>query len=144
MSDTYAKLETSGFNSENSWKLVSKLVHRIFTTDCHLKRGMVSEILDATNSKVLSIGVLWGTFATHQVMRDYMKHGIENHPSISSEYVRFLVANAGLNKMEVLVEDVKKVKANVKDLTKSIKTVEKTATTASNKADQAFKEAKKK
>ena len=56
MSDTYAKLETSSFNKDNSWKLVSKLVHRIFATDCHLKRGMVSKILDATNARILAIG----------------------------------------------------------------------------------------
>ena len=31
-----------------------------------------------------------------------MRHGIENHPSMASEYVRFLVANSGLSKIDKL------------------------------------------
>ena len=30
------------------------------------------------------------TLATHRVIKEYMSHGIDNHPSIASEYVRFL------------------------------------------------------
>lgn len=143
ITETYDHLSLSGFCLDKSWLLVTKLVHRIFATDCHLKRGLVSEILNASDSRVLACGVLWGTFATHEVMKEYLKHGIENHPSISSEYVRFLVANSGMTKLDKAVKDMTKVQSEMKEFTKSLKTVEKTATTASNKADQALTAAKK-
>ena len=100
ISETYRNLEVAGFSKTDGWQLVSKLVHRIFAKDCHMKRGAVSEVLDVSDTRVLGTGILWATFATHQVMREYMRHGIENHPSMASEYVRFLVANSGLSKME--------------------------------------------
>ena len=142
ITETFDNLKHAGFGASKSWKLVSKLVHRIFVTDCNLKRGMVKEVLDSENSRVLARGILWGIFATHQVMREYMTHGIENHPSISSEYVRFLVANSGLTAMDTMSSNVSKLLGDVKELSKSLKTVEKAATTASNKADQALTAAK--
>ena len=60
-----------------------------------MKRGAVSEILDVSDSIVLGTGILWATFATHQVMREYMKHGIENHLSMTSEYVRLRLVKDG-------------------------------------------------
>ena len=38
--------------------------------------------------------VLWGTFQKHRVMEEYMRYGIENNLSISSEYVKFIVTKS--------------------------------------------------
>ena len=146
ITETYDRLALSGFGKDQSWLLVSKLVHRLFATDCHLRRGAVSEVLDATDTKVLSLGVLYGTFSTHQVMREYSKYGIENHPSISSEYVRFLVANSGLSKIEALSSQCVKMASDVKDAKASATAAQKAANSAANKADvveRAVKAAKK-
>ena len=143
ISDTHRRLEMAGFDVSSSWNLVSKLVHRIFGTDCHLKRGLVSEHLNAKEHDVMAAGVLWGTFATHQVMRDYMRHGIENHPSISSEYVRFLVANAGLSKIAALEKKTQAMSDELKEIKRQLVASQKAATTASNKADKALELAKK-
>ena len=143
ISETYKRLEESGFGKTESWKLVSKLVHRLFATDCHHKRGAVTEFLDASDAKTLSLGVLWGTLSTHQVMREYTAYGIENHPSISSEYVRFLVANCGLERIHKLETSNEKLTAEVAELKKSLASANKSLSTVANKAEEALKLAKK-
>ena len=143
ISETYKRLEESGFGKVDSWKLVSKLVHRLFATNCHYKRGLVSEFLDAADAKTLSIGVLWGTLSTHQVMREYMSFGIENHPSISSEYVRFLVANCGLERINKLETVNAKLNSDITDLKKIVASNTKALSTVANKAEEALKLAKK-
>ncbi len=144
ISETHLRLENAGFGTDRSWQLVSKLVHRLFANDCHNHRGRVSEILDASDRRVLSVGVLWAVFSTHQIMREYMRYGIENHPSIASEYVRFLVAHSALPKVEAVNSKLVKVQDSLSTLSNKIKTLEKDAKTAANKADEALKFAKNK
>ena len=144
ISETFRNLALAGFTGAEGWQLVSKLVHRVFAKDCHLKRGAVREILDVSDSKVLGTGILWATFATHEVMREYMKHGIENHPSIASEYVRFLVANSGLAKMEKIEKRMLALEKENEQLKKDVAHADKAAKTAANKADETKVLAKKK
>ena len=143
MSSTYTRLENSGFTKKSSWELVSKLVHRVFAKDCHSVRSKVTEHLDAAHKKSMAVGVLWGTLATHQILREYMTHGIENHPSISSEYVRFLVAHCGLSRLDKLEVRVKKVEEDVKTAVTNAATAKRTADQALTKSIEALREAKK-
>lgn len=142
ISDTHRKLVKAGYDKKRSWQLVSKVVHRLFATDCHIHRGLVNEIKDAEDRRLLAIGLLWSTFCTHEVMKEYVKHGIENHPSVASEYVRFLVANTGHAKVEQLDTKVEKLESTIKSLETRLKAAEKSATTAANRADEAAKLAK--
>ena len=48
--------------------------------------------MDTKDHATLATYSLWVTLRTISVMTAYQRHGIENHPAISSEYVRFLVA----------------------------------------------------
>ena len=144
VSETYRNLDLAGFSKSDAWQLVSKLVHRIFAKDCHMKRGAVSEVLDVSDSNVLGTGILWATFATHQVMRDYMRHGIENHPSMASEYVRFLVANSGLSKIDRMEARLKALEEENKVLKRDVAQADKAAKSAANKAEEAKLLAKKK
>ena len=143
MSDTYTRLHNSGFTQKSSWELVSKLVYRIFAKDCHAVRSRVAEHLDATQRKPMAVGVLWATLATHQVLKEYMTHGIENHPSIASEYVRFLVAHSGLTRLDKLEARVLKLETELKSTTAIATTAKRVADTALTKATEAMKEAKK-
>ena len=76
-------------------------------------------------------------------MRNYLKLSFENHPSISAEYTRFLVAHAGVAKVEKAMKGVDSLNSLVASLERKIETAEKKATTASSKADEAMKVAKK-
>ena len=142
MSSTLRTLRQAGFERMNAWNLVSKLVHRILGVDCYLKRGLSFELLDAKAHKALAVSVLWGTFGTHQVLRSFQQHGIENHPSMSSEYVRFLVAHTDATKVDQLEEKVKGLEAQskkweseAKRLDKEVDGAKKSITTANNKLD---------
>ena len=58
-------------------------------------KSFVREAMDIHSREEIAGAVLWGIFETHRMIDEYMKFGIENHPSISSEYVNFLVPNSG-------------------------------------------------
>ena len=144
ISDTDNNLVNAGFNKDQSWDLVTKLVHRIFAVDCHNVRAQVKEFLDPSQHRVMALGCLWGTFATHMVMKEYVKHGIENHPSIAAEYVRFLVANSGLARLEVVEKRVLKLEEGVNGIMKKLEALKKVADSALTKATEAHSLAKKK
>ena len=144
ISDTDNNLVNAGFNKDQSWDLVTKLVHRIFAVDCNNVRAQVKEFLDPSQHRVMALGCLWGTFATHMVMKEYVKHGIENHPSIAAEYVRFLVANSGLARLEVVEKRVLKLEDGVNGMVKKLEALKKVADSALTKATEAYSLAKKK
>lgn len=142
ISDTLRTLRQAGFEKGNAWSLVSKLIHRVLGVDCYLKRGISFELQDARAHKALAVSVLWGTFGTHQVLRGYQQHGIENHPSMSSEYVRFLVAHTDANKIDALEQKVKGLESQCKrwetdarKLEKEVENSKKSITTANNKLE---------
>jgi len=140
ISNTFQKLVNAGYPTTSAWDLVSKLVYRMFATDCfHEKRGIATEMLDADDHRSLAVGILWATFGTHMVMRDYLKHDFADHPSISGEFTRFLVANAGVSKINKAQDAIDKLTKKITELEKTIQQVDKKATTASNKADEAHK-----
>ena len=82
--------------------------------------------LSSERKKVQSVSVLWRTFCTHSVMQDYMSYNIEHHPSISSEYVKFLVLNHG-SSSESENSGNNGVESKLSDLQAKVVTVEKIA-----------------
>lgn len=145
ISNTFLQLSNAGYPDESAWDLVSKLVCRMFATDCyHDKRGIASELLDSDDHRSMATGILWATFATHQVMQEYLKYTFSDHPSVSGEYTRFLVANAGIAKLAAAEKTIAKLQNLVNALERKVETTEKKATTACSKADEAMKMAKKK
>ena len=145
ISKTHKNLVQVGYPEDGAWVLVTKLMYRFFATDCyHDKRGVAIEMLDCTDQRSMAKGVLWSTFATHQVMRSYLKHNFADHPSVSGEYTRFLVAHAGISKIEKAVKGVDNITSLVNSLEKRVEAAEKKATTASSRADEALKQASKK
>ena len=144
INDTDSRLVDAGFNPELSWDLVTKLVYRVFAVDCHDVRAQVKEFLDPTQHRAMALGCLWGTFATHMVMREYCKHGLENHPSIAAEYVRFLVANSGLGRIEKVETRVLKLEDGMNMIVKRLDALKKVADSALTKANEAYQLAKKK
>jgi len=141
ISDTNEELTRVGFAETDAWELVSKLIHRMFAEDCYQKRGIVAEMLDSTDHSSLGAGLLWGTFATHQVLREYQKYGIANHPSIASEYVRFLVNNCGTSKLDSMEKRCIKMERSVEDIKSIVESVQKKVDSLSNKADDAKRKA---
>ena len=144
ISDTHRDLDLAGFPSKASWLLVTKLVVRIFGTDLDKVRSFMRGKMDTDSHVVLATDALWATLRTIGVMQDYMRHGIENHPAIAAEYVRFLVANSGLGTMEKLTTSLKSLTTKIDDAVAKAKAAQSAATTATNKAFEAIELAKKK
>lgn len=113
---TLAELKLSGFSSQDNWYLMSKLLFRMFAIDFHKVRSIIGEGLDVDKSdvgesrKVLARRVLWGILQTHAKMKEYLSVGFKNHPSVSSEYVRFLVQNASVGRVTKLEQENKDLK----------------------------------
>ena len=87
--------ESGGFTLELSWHLVTQLINHIFIDDMEKVRSFVRDSLSFKRKMEQGVSVLWGTFCTHGVMQEYMSYNIEHHPSIASDYVKFLVLNRG-------------------------------------------------
>ena len=104
VSDTYRDLDLAGFPSNSSWLFVIKLVVQMFGTDLDKVRSFMRGKIDTHLPHELSSDALWATLRIIGVMQEYMRHGIENHPAISAEYVRFLVLNSGVGTMAKIQE----------------------------------------
>ena len=76
-------------------------------------------------------------------MREYVQHSFADHPSVAGEYTRFLIANAGLDKIDRAIKGIERLNELVKNLDNKIDHVEKKSIRASNKADEAEKLVKK-
>jgi len=70
-------------------------VNHIFTDDMDKVRRIAREAMDTHSREEMVEAALWGTLETRRMMDEYMRFGIDNHPSISSECVKFLVTNSG-------------------------------------------------
>jgi hypothetical protein len=126
---TYEHLHNEvGFTSARAWSLTTQLGNRIFS-DLHTVRvGTMKAIGKGPES--ICPQILWAVFRTHDQMAGFEDANFENHPSIASEFVKFLATNTGIEGMGVLQEEVATMKSKLKE-------AEKQATLASGKADKA-------
>ena len=62
--------------------------------------------------------VLYAVFKTHDIMANYMSHKFENHPSVSTEYVKFLATNSGSEKVGKLTVSVESALSKAEAATK--------------------------
>ena len=123
ISGTQIELTSAGFPENDTWNLVSKFEYKIFATGCyHEKRGVSTELLDAADHRSMSIGILWAAFATHRIMREYLKHSFAHRSSIGGEYTRFLVANAGNFKLTKARKTIERLCVIITLLEKKVET----------------------
>ena len=141
ISETHDLLTVSGFSVDSSWQLVTQLVDHVFTDDMDKVRSFVREATDTHDAKSTSLAILWGTVATHGVMQDYTKYGIAHHPSISSEYVKFLVIQHGESDTGAL-DKVVELETKLDSVEKIAKAAKSSAATANNSIDQMKKNKK--
>ena len=131
----------AGFPQTSSWLLVTKLVVRIFGTDLDKVRAFMRGKMDTTDHGRLATDALWATLRTISVMQDYMKHGIENHPAISAEYVRFWVSNSALGSISRFESQLKMLSTKLDEVSSQAKAAQSSASAAVNKANEAAKAA---
>ena len=77
-------------------------------------------------------------------MREYLRVGFKNHPSISSEYVRFLIQHASVGKVDRLESQFNSFKDRIQAIDEVARSALRKGETALNRADEAKKIAQKK
>jgi hypothetical protein len=110
-------------------------MYRIFMDMSAVREGTLSSMRSDEPVESCAAG-FWCVFCTQDEMSEFVSHGIGNHSSISSEYVKFLTRHSS-------VGDTDKLQKEVTDETKAAKNEAAKATTKSYKAStQAEKAAK--
>ena len=85
----------------------------------------------------ISASMVLGTFQNHLMMDKYMCFGIENHPSISSKYFKFLVtSSSSRDQGGELDERFEKLEEKLWEVERVAKDVNFAAGSTSNASDQ--------
>ena len=101
--------------------------------------------MDAQSPKEMALTVLWGTFKTLEVSGQYIKFNFVDHPSVSSQYVKFLLTSKGQDKKRLqsaVMAEVTKVKEQCGQALQMAKDAKASAASASNCLDQLKKKQK--
>jgi hypothetical protein len=83
----------------------------------------------------VSNAILWSTLRALDVGVEIKRVGFANHALVSAELVKFLTVNSGVEAIEQLQNRVDILESNMADAIKDIKSANKAAASASNKAD---------
>jgi hypothetical protein len=118
----------SKFTAPQAWSLTSQLVRRIFG-DLHTARMGTTRTM-GKDRVVICTTLLWSAFKTQDAMATFENANFEDHPSISSEYVKFLAMNSGFEALEIVSGKLKTLQDQAKDLQSSVKQADKKAENA--------------
>lgn len=134
---TYEQLHIhSGFPESKAWGATTQLGYRVWSDMGSLRDGAFLAL--RTEDEVSTCGsVLWTIFKTHDKMEEFAVANIDDHSSISSEYVKFLASNSGeQGDVSGLAEEVKLLKSTVKSQGIQMSSLSKKNDTASNGHDR--------
>jgi hypothetical protein len=82
---------------------------------------------------------LWAVIRSHDIMARYKDISFKNDPSVSAEYVKFLIMNTGMDIVDQLVKKVAMLEEKVTTMLKDLKSADTKAQTASNNVSKALK-----
>ena len=133
VTETFEELVQAAFSKTKAWALASALGARI-CHEVHKDSGALLRSIRVTKSDAdredLCVLMLWATFRSHTIMAEYQRLEFKDHPTIASEYVKFLATNSGF-------EVVASLEAKMDSLNKELATTKKAATSAGNAAETA-------
>ena len=127
------------FATRKAFSLVTQVVRRFFM-DLYKVRAQVYSSLSTTDSAGQCAWILYGVLRTHDVMAEYVKARFKNHPSVSSEYIRFLSTNSGFESLKTLEDQVESLKKTSCQLVKDVTAAKKASDTASSSIDTVKKD----
>ncbi len=119
----------SKFTVESGWSLTMQVLDRILEDLYVPKEGVANAMRgDWAPYVVLS------TLRTHDVAQGYVNHNFENHPAVSSEFIKFLATNSGFEKVEKLTAEVELQKTKIAAAVAEASAAKSKADTASSKS----------
>jgi hypothetical protein len=120
--------DRSGFPLGDAWLLSTEIVARICKS-LNTTRSEVRDISIKSTPIRNTARILYAMLRVHDVMDEYMKLEIKNHPSISSEYVKFLAAHATFKEVQGLKKKFEMVEKRLPELDKEFKKLSDTVKT---------------
>jgi uncharacterized protein YoxC len=133
--DYHRDLGKARFGTKKSWHVTTRLARRMFVEVATYRNGVQNAFQTGKNVQVCQ-RIVWAVLKSHDIMARYRRHNFKDDPSVSSELVKFLAINTGFEVLEVLAVKVADMSKSVTAMTKEVQTAVKTASTASNKADE--------
>ena len=121
----------SKFTVETAWSLTMQVLDRI-CSDLYVPKEGVANGMKGDRRSICA-HVLWANFRTLDVAQNYLDFNFENHPAISSEFIKFLATNSGFEKVERLEETVCGLKTAMTGALADAKEASKKSDTASTK-----------
>ena len=98
----YEKLTVmSKFSKEQAWCLSVQILDR-FMEDLFVPKDGVLDAMSINDPFSVCAHLVWAAFKTQDIMATYVDHNFENHPAISTEYVKFLATNSGSDRLDRL------------------------------------------
>ena len=122
----------SKFSSDQAWSLTTQVLDRVLS-DLYAPKDGIGESLTTRSPLSICAHLMWCSFRTHDVMSQYVLHNFEDHPAVSTEYVKFLATNSGSDKVAKLGDQVEAMKIKVTSATDEAKKAVSKADTASTK-----------
>ena len=131
----YKKLyRESKFSSESAWCLTMQILDKI-CEELYVPKATVLQSATLDDVGSMCNHLLWAAFKSLDLMGVYVGYSFQNHRSVSTEFIRFLATNSGLEKIDQIVEQLVTIKEGVTKATSDAKAASQKADTAANKAD---------
>jgi hypothetical protein len=114
--------------------LITRLGARILIEVAGPRNGVKHNFITGRNDIIVK-QIFWAVIRTQDIMARYKRMGFKNDPSVSSEYVKFLIMNTGMDAIDQIEKKHEVWEAQVKAMSKEVKVADTKATSASNGAN---------
>jgi hypothetical protein len=134
----YCELSKTKFGSGKAWHVTTRLAKRILD-DVGTQRYGVQNAFHVGDSRQICQQIVWAVFKSHDTMAEYKRMNFKNHPSISTELVKFLAINTSFEAIERLTAKVAVLEIDSSEAKKQLSAAVKAASSAGNRADEGKK-----
>ncbi|KAL7559268.1 hypothetical protein ACA910_009043 [Epithemia clementina (nom. ined.)] len=129
----------TGYTEQKAFSLVTQVVRRFFL-DLQKVRAQVYASMNVDDATRVCGWMLYGALKTHDIMDEYLRARFRNHPSVSSEYIKFMSTNSGFELVKGIQEKVDELTKQYSQSTKDVLAAKKAADTANGTVDSLKKE----
>jgi hypothetical protein len=90
------ELTRAKFSASRGWSLITRLVSRILIEVAAPRNGVKQNFVTGRND-IIAQQIFWAVIRSHDIMARYKDKSFKNDPSVSAEYVKFLIMNTGMD-----------------------------------------------
>ena len=136
----YEKLhDESKFSTDAAWCLTMQILDRI-CEELYLPKDLVMQNTTLGNADSMCAHIIYSSIKCHDVVNGYMDLQFENHPSVSTEFIRFLATNSGSEKVDELSSEMEDFRSVVTNSTSVSARAEKKSDTATARVSDLVRE----